>query len=107
MASTAPFLTAVANRHSRYDLVKASPIPNKRILEIVKHALKYGPSPFNVRSARCLVVFGEHHNKLWQHAYEVTEKDSPASIGILGPKIKGYEAGYGTVCDLLFVLLQR
>jgi hypothetical protein len=100
MASTTPFLTTVANRHSRYSLLKNSPIPNSRILEIVHHALAHGPSPFNVRSTRCLVFFGDHHTKLWQHAYDITERETPAALGVLGPKIKGYQAGCGTVCQL-------
>ena len=43
MASTTPFLAAVANRHSRYNLLKESPIPNSRIPEIVHHALAHEP----------------------------------------------------------------
>jgi predicted oxidoreductase (fatty acid repression mutant protein) len=97
MASTTPFLTAVAGRRSLYALSKESPISNDRILEIVNHALKHAPSPFNVRSARCIVLFGEEHTKLWENAYEVTEQATPQAISILGPKIKGYQAAYGTV----------
>lgn len=97
MASTVPFLTAVAARRSVYALAKESPIPNERILEIVNEALLHAPSPFNVRSARCIVLFGDEHEKLWQNAYKVTEEATPQAIGILGPKIKGFEAAYGTV----------
>ncbi|USP72728.1 hypothetical protein yc1106_00002 [Curvularia clavata] len=97
MPPTTPFLSAVANRHSNYALLKQSPIPNSRILEIVHHALAYGPSPFNVRSARCLVLFGDHHTHLWQHSYDAIERETPASLALLGPKIKGYQAAYGTL----------
>ena len=97
MASTTPFFTAVAGRRSVYALSKESPISNDRILEIVNHALKHAPSPFNVRSARCIVLFGEEHTKLWENAYEVTENATPQVMGILGPKIKGFQAAYGTV----------
>ncbi|KAJ8114037.1 hypothetical protein OPT61_g3977 [Boeremia exigua] len=97
MAASTPFLAAVANRHSNYVLLKESPIPNSRILEVVHHALAHGPSPFNVRSARCLVLFGDNHTNLWQHAYDTTEQATPASLAVLGPKIKEYQAAYGTV----------
>jgi predicted oxidoreductase (fatty acid repression mutant protein) len=97
MASTTPFLTAIALRHSIYALAKESPIPNTRILEIVTEALKHAPSPFNVRSTRCIVLFGDEHNKLWEHTYQVTERDSPQAMGILGPKIKGLGGAYATV----------
>lgn len=101
MASTIPFLDAVAARRSVYALAKESTIPNERILEIVTHALKHAPSPFNVRSARCIVLFGDEHTKFWENAYKITEQDSPAAIGILGPKIEGYKAAYGTVCTFM------
>jgi len=103
MASAIPFLTAVASRRSVYTLAKESPIPNDRILDIVNEALKNGPSPFNVRSARCIVLFGEEHTKLWQAAYKITKESIPGAIGILGPKIIGYEEAYGTVsCVSMF-----
>lgn len=97
MASTVPFLTAVAARRSVYALAKESPISNDRILEIVNAALKHAPSPFNVRSTRCIVLFGEEHSKLWEAAYKITEQQTPGAIGVLGPKIKGFEGAYGTV----------
>jgi predicted oxidoreductase (fatty acid repression mutant protein) len=97
MASTTPFLTAVQNRRSIYTLSKEAPISNDRVLEIVKHALKYAPSPFNVCSTRCIVIFGDEHEKLWQQAYSITEKSNPQAFPILAPKIKGYQQGYGTV----------
>jgi hypothetical protein len=97
MASTTPFLTAVAARRSVYALDKTSPIPNAQIVSIVTQALTHAPSPFNVRSARCIVLFGDEHTKLWQATYKITEEASPQAIGILGPKIKSYEEAYGTV----------
>jgi len=97
MASTTSFLAATQARRSMYALAKESPISNERIIEIVEHAIKHAPSPFNVRSTRCVVLLGAEHDKLWEHAYEITEKTTPQAIGILGPKIKGFGAAYGTV----------
>ena len=97
MAFTTPFLTAVANRRSIYALTKDLPIPNSKVLEIVNFALRHAPSPFNVRSTRCIVLFGAEHDALWDQAYQITEKTTPAAMGILGPKIKGYQAASGTV----------
>ncbi|KAF2006816.1 Nitroreductase [Amniculicola lignicola CBS 123094] len=96
MASTTPFLSAVATRRSVYALAKDSPIPNERIIEIVNEALKHAPSPFNMRSARCIVLFGDEHNKLWQTAYKITAEATPGAMGTLGPKIQGFESAYGT-----------
>ncbi|KAF2182181.1 Nitroreductase [Zopfia rhizophila CBS 207.26] len=96
MASTIPFLTVVTGRRSMYALSKESPISNDRILEIVEYALKHAQSPFNVRSTRCIVLLGEEHSKLWEEAFKITAKNSPEAIGVLGPKIKGFVAAYGT-----------
>ncbi|PVI07167.1 Nitroreductase [Periconia macrospinosa] len=98
MASTVPFLTAVAARRSVYALAKESPIPNSRIVEIVHEALEHCPSPFNVRSTRAVVIFGEYHSKLWDVAYANTEKnEGEKAIQALGPKIKAFGAAYGSV----------
>ncbi|KAL1607661.1 hypothetical protein SLS60_002596 [Paraconiothyrium brasiliense] len=97
MASTTPFLNAIASRRSIYALSKETPIPNARILDLVTEALKHAPSPFNVRSTRAIVLFGADHDRLWEEAYRVTEETTPAAIGILGPKIKGFVAAKGTV----------
>jgi uncharacterized protein len=101
MASSTAFFEAVSSRRSMYTLDKNPPISKEKIQEIVTFALKHAPSPFNVRSTRVVLLFGEEHEKLWQEAYAVTEKQSPAAIEILGSKIKGFEAAFGTV-SLLF-----
>jgi nitroreductase len=101
MASTTPFLTALASRRSVYALSKETPIPNARILELVTEALTHAPSPFNVRSTRAIVLFGRDHEELWEHAYSVTAESTPAAMGILGPKIKGLGAAKGTVCSVI------
>ncbi|KAF2447519.1 Nitroreductase [Karstenula rhodostoma CBS 690.94] len=97
MASTTPFLTAIASRRSVYALSNESPISNTRILELVTEGLKHAPSPFNARSTRAIVLFGAEHEALWEHAYRVTEATMPGAMGILGPKIKGFVAAKGTV----------
>lgn len=97
MASKTPFLQAIASRRSVYALSKDTPISNDRILELVTDALKHAPSPFNVRSTRILVVFADEHIALWEEAYRVTQEVTPASIAILGPKIKAFGAAKGTV----------
>jgi predicted oxidoreductase (fatty acid repression mutant protein) len=44
MASTISFLEAIAKRRSVYTLTNSSPIPQERITELVREALKYCPS---------------------------------------------------------------
>ena len=98
--STNAFLTATLARRSIYAIKNTSPIPASRIEEIVHFALKHAPSPFNVRSCRCIILFGAEHEKLWNKAYDITEEQTPGAIGILGPKIRQFAEGYGTVSQL-------
>jgi predicted oxidoreductase (fatty acid repression mutant protein) len=99
MANTAtPFLDAVAKRRTVYTLGNTSPIDKSRIIEIVHHSLKYCPSPFNVRTCRIIILFGEDHTKLWEHTKEVVPEHIPAEFrDFLVARIDGALAAYGTV----------
>ncbi|KAI5206666.1 hypothetical protein E4T42_09144 [Aureobasidium subglaciale] len=91
------FLEATKARRSLYALGKESPISDDRILSIIKHAIRYTPSPFNARSCRCIVLFGDHHDKLWDMGAEAIQKCMPMAADILIPKVQGFRAAYGTV----------
>lgn len=97
MADKLSFLDATKARRSLYALSKESPIPNDRIISLVEHAIRYAPSPFNARSCRCIVLFGDDHNKLWDMGAVAMQKLMPMAFDIFGPKIQGFRAGYGTV----------
>jgi predicted oxidoreductase (fatty acid repression mutant protein) len=107
MASKIPFLEAIASRRSVYALSKNTPISNDRILELITSALEHAPSPFNVRSTRILVLFADEHTRLWDEAYKITEEATPASIAILGPKIKAFSAAKGTVRHCIRLPIQH
>ena len=38
----------------------------RKVIEIIDTALLYIPSAFNVQSTRIVILFGEHHAKLWE-----------------------------------------
>jgi len=93
-----PFLEAIKIRRSILALAKESPISDERIVMIVNHAIKHAPSPFNVQSARAIVLFGEEHNKFWDFGMQrAKETYPPPFFESLQPKIKGYQDAYGTV----------
>jgi uncharacterized protein len=102
MAYQVPFLEAIKMRRSILSLAKESPIPDKRIVMCVNHAIKHAPSPFHVQSCRAIVLFGEDHEKLWDFGYEATKKNMPPHIfETYVPKIQGFRDAYGTVsCNL-------
>ena len=65
-------------RRSVYALDHNLPLPPEKIAAIVRHALRYSPSPFNSHSVRLLVLFGAEHEKLWDIALDELRKIVPA-----------------------------
>ncbi|GAB7353362.1 hypothetical protein MBLNU459_g3845t2 [Dothideomycetes sp. NU459] len=97
MADEISFLEATKARRSLYALSKESPISNDRIISIVEHALRWAPTPFNARSCRCVILFGSEHDRLWDLGTAGIQQRMPMAVDILGPKVQGFKAGYGTV----------
>lgn len=92
------FIDAVQKRRSIYQIGSESPIDDNRIIEIIGQMVKHTPSSFNCQSARAVVLFGEHHKKLWDIVFKTllpvldAEKKSQTE-----QKIQGFAAGHGTV----------
>lgn len=99
LASKLSFLEATVVRRSTIDLKKESSIPDGRIVELVKHSLLHGPSPFHVQSGRAVVLLHEEHEKFWDMAYEATRKAAPEEMfnATFVPNLKAYSKSYGTV----------
>lgn len=92
------FYQAVEDRYSAYLISDQKVVPEDRIEEVIKFAVKYTPYAFNSQSGRVLVLFGEQHDKLWEITKAelkkiVPEKDFPNTEA----RINGFKAGYGTV----------
>lgn len=99
MSSKIPFLEATIIRRSTITLKKESTIPNARIIELVKHSLLHTPTPFHTQSTRAVVLLQKDHEKLWDMAHEYRQKSDPPEFfnARVGPNIKAYREGYGTV----------
>ncbi len=92
------FNEVVENRRSIYEIGKESPVSEKEIQEIVEHAVKYVPSPFNSQSARVVVLFGDHHDKLWDIAKEELRKIVPEeAFASTEEKVNSFRNGYGSI----------
>lgn len=92
------YLDAVKNRRSIYSICNELNISQECVQEIVKFATLHTPTAFNSQSTRAVVLFGKHHEKLWNIVMEklraiVPAKDFPTSE----EKIKSFAAGAGTV----------
>ena len=98
MSGSAPFLEAVQNRRTIYQLKKESPISDAKIQEIVTEALLHVPSPFNSQSTRMVILLKEEHVKLWGIAKEVLKAILPAEqYSVTEQKLNGFQAAYGSV----------
>lgn len=92
------FYDLLKSRRSIYGISKESTVEDKKIQEIIDNAIMYTPSAFNSQSGRVVVLFGEHHNKLWDIAKETLRKVVPADkFAPTEGKINSFREGYGTV----------
>ncbi|MDD3767139.1 MAG: nitroreductase family protein [Eubacteriales bacterium] len=93
------FLEAVKNRRSFYALSDEKIVPKERIEEILREAILHVPSPFNSQSTRMVVLFDEHHKRLWDITLEILRGiTSPNQFEKTENKVtNAFRAGYGTV----------
>ncbi|KAH9825485.1 Nitroreductase family [Teratosphaeria destructans] len=92
------FLEAIETRRSIYQLTKTSPIPDKRIQEIVNAAILHVPSSFNSQSTRLVVLLKEHHDKFWSFVEEALKQIVPSEQWEHTLKrLTGFKGGYGTI----------
>lgn len=106
LASKYNFLEATIHRRSTITTKKESPIPDSRIVELVKHSILHTPSPFHVQSTRAVVLLHKDHDKLWDIAHENVEKTAPppALYEKLITSIKLYKGAYGSVRRLALLI---
>ncbi|GAA5874969.1 hypothetical protein JCM8547_002138 [Rhodosporidiobolus lusitaniae] len=92
------FAEALRTRRTIYALSDESPIPNERIVEIVKEVVKHAPSSFNSQSTRAIVVFGDKHKLVWDAAKSALKAILPAeAYPASEQRLNGFQAGTGTV----------
>ncbi|KIX02043.1 uncharacterized protein Z518_07982 [Rhinocladiella mackenziei CBS 650.93] len=99
MGASDNFLELVKARRSVYTLTAESTIPDSKVEEIVKFAVTWSPSTYNVQSARAVVLFKENHIKLWdivkKHMDQVPMEEGMKAY--MAGRIAGWRASYGTV----------
>ncbi len=92
------FKQAVESRRSVYAIGKEIGTTKEEIKKVVEHALKYVPTAFNSQSGRVVVLYGEHHDKLWEITREELRKIVPESaFASTNDKINAFKNGYGTI----------
>lgn len=92
------FLTLAKKRRTIYTLSKEATVPDDKIREIVYEAVKHTPSSFNSQSARAVVLFGKHHDKLWEITTQVLKAIvSEDQFASTQKRMDGFRAAYGTI----------
>lgn len=92
------FQEAVTNRRTNYALGRNVTVLPSQITAAVEKMAHEVPSAFNMQSARVVLAFGEHHDKIWSitmdalRAVVAADKFAPTEA-----KIQGFAAAYGTV----------
>ena len=93
------FWNALESRRSVYGFSGEQPVSQDMIIEIAQKALTLVPSAFNSQTTRIVVLFGEHHKKLWEFVLtELRKYTDDAQFKNSENKVRGsFQSGYGTV----------
>ena len=91
-------MEAVAGRRSVYAIGRGTGLPDDRVLELIRQALRNAPSAFNSQGARLAVLLGAAHEELWDITLDgLRGIVGPDSFGPTREKIASFRAGRGTV----------
>jgi predicted oxidoreductase (fatty acid repression mutant protein) len=91
-------IESIKNRRTHYALSNKSPVTNEKVVELVEQATLHTPTAFNSQNSRALLLFNEHHDKLWKIAYDALKAVVPAeAFPATAEKIDAFAAAYGTV----------
>ncbi|RQD76044.1 MAG: nitroreductase [Halanaerobium sp. MSAO_Bac5] len=89
---------AIKDRRSNYSISNEKVVPEARVEEIVKFAVKHTPTAFNSQTGRVVILFDEENNRFWNIVEAALKKIVPEeSFASTKEKIDGFRSGYGTV----------
>ena len=93
------FIEAIARRRSYYHLEDKLLVADSRVVELIDELLTTMPSPFNVQSARVVLLLGDHHREVWQLVAEALRSILPEErFKMSKEKIdRSFASGHGTV----------
>ena len=93
------FIEAISHRRSHYHLENISPVATAHIIDTIDQILSVVPSPFNVQSARLVVLFDQQHIALWDIVEHELENRIPSDIfNKTRQKLhRSFRSGFGTI----------
>lgn len=92
------FEEAVLNRRTTYPINKEVTLSPDAIVSTVEKLTRSVPSAFNSQSARVVVLFGKHHDQVWNIVMETLRKIvPPEKFQPTEEKVNGFANGFGTI----------
>ena len=93
------FIEAVAHRRSYYHLDSRAVVNDSLVVELMDELLMTMPSPFNVQSARMVLLLDKQHRELWHIVLETLRHITPPErFTKTQQKVeRAFMAGHGTI----------
>ncbi|MDT3959065.1 nitroreductase family protein [Staphylococcus kloosii] len=93
------FQNAIENRRTIYNLEQEISISDKKLEEIIAHAIKHVPSSFNSQSTRIVLLLNDNNDKFWEIAKETLKNKMGADRDFqpTADKIDNFKHSYGTI----------
>ncbi len=85
-------------RRSRYDVMHQSSLSDEAIEDLLTHALKHAPSPYNAQHQRAVLLLHDAHHELWELTKtRLKEEVSKDKFPKTEKKLNTFQAAYGTI----------
>lgn len=93
------YLDLIAKRRTIYALGKNVAQTTDEITELIQRAIELSPSAFNNQTTRAVILFNEHHDKLWDMTADRLHAEVPDEKVFQNTKQKmnSFKAGFGSI----------
>lgn len=93
------FIEAVAHRRSYYHLDSRAVVNDSLVVELMDELLMTMPSPFNVQSARMVLLLDKQHHELWSIVLDTLRRITPPERFVkTQQKVeRAFMLGHGTI----------
>lgn len=83
--------TSLSRRRSCYHIGRELPVPESRVVSLVRELTALVPDAFDMKSTRVVVALGPKHDALWDAAYDAFGGQ------VAREKMDGFKRGAGTI----------
>ncbi len=92
------YIELMEKRRSIYALGKNVEQTEGKLQDTIMEAIKHSPTAFNSQTSRAVILFNEHHDKLWDLVEEQLRSIVPAeNFARTEEKIDSFRAGFASI----------